>query len=533
MIVPPRATNRCRKKRASARGSPFSAVDEQEGRLRPEVLASNVGDRTRLGVVAVRGHEEVVAHAAGERRQSRPGRDERDAGALGHRPGGKRERRVVESAERDHPPSSINLFTARATALGLLRLSAATILTRRLRTPPRRLICAAARRMPARPGDPIDPKPPLSLKTAPIRIGSTAAEALAWTPPPARSANVAMTVHLRKTITLLALVVAVGAAVTASVSAAGGEGTQRSDTRIVTVVKVRGLAWFDRMRTGIRRFAARTGVDATMTAARDASPRKQAAIIRRLIARRPDAITVVPNNPAALERVLARARRAGIVVVTHEASNQRNTDVDIEPFDNRAFGAHLMDKLAGCMGGSGTYVAFVGHRSAQSHREWVRGAEARAKARYPGHPAHRPRRWRASRTRTSPTGRPRPCSRRTPTSRASRAAPPRMSPASAAPSARPVARTRPASWERPRPRTVGSLLTDGSVDRIFLWDPALAGQAQDKLALRLLEGRRVGPGLNLHLPGYRNLKRIAGSPHGLHGSAWIDIDRANARKFPF
>ena len=281
------------------------------------------------------------------------------------------------------------------------------------------------------------------------------------------------------------------AAVTASVGAAGSEGTKRSDTRIVTVVKVRGLAWFERMRTGIRRFAARTGVDATMTAARDASPRKQAAISQSLIERRPDASTVVPNNPAALERVLARARRAGIVVVTHEASNQRNTDVDIEPFENRAFGAHLMDKLAGCMDGSGAYVAFVGHRSAQSHREWVRGAEARAKASYPG--IRRIGRAVREAGRQDTT-----CVMGTST-----------------------------------PKTVGSLLTDGSVDRIFLWDPALAGQAQDKLALRLLEGRRVGPGLNLHLPGYRNLKRIAGSPHGLHGSAWIDIDRANAGKFPF
>ena len=326
--------------------------------------------------------------------------------------------------------------------------------------------------------------------------------------------------------------VAVGAAVTASVGAAGGEGTQRSDTRIVTVVKVRGLAWFDRMRTGIRRFAARTGVDATMTAARDASPRKQAAIIRRLIARRPDAITVVPNNPAALERVLARARRAGIVVVTHEASNQRNTDVDIEPFENRAFGAHLMDKLAGCMGGSGTYVAFVGHRSAQSHREWVRGAEARATARFPG--------IRRIGGTLESLENPNVAYRK---AQAVLAQNPDIGGFEGS-SAEDVAGIGRAVREAGRqdttcvmgtstPKTVGSLLTDGSVDRIFLWDPALAGQAQDKLALRLLEGRRVGPGLNLHLPGYRNLKRIAGSPHGLHGSAWIDIDRANAGKFPF
>jgi simple sugar transport system substrate-binding protein len=83
------------------------------------------------------------------------------------------------------------------------------------------------------------------------------------------------------------------------------------------------------------------------------------------------------------------------------------------------------------------------------------------------------------------------------------------------------------------PRTVGSLLTDGSVDKIFLWDPAIAGRAQDELALRLIEGRKVEPGLDLHLPGYRNLRRIAGSPHALHGSAWIDVDRTNADRFPF
>lgn len=341
-----------------------------------------------------------------------------------------------------------------------------------------------------------------------------------------------MTVHLLKTVTLVALVVAVGAPLTASVSGAAGESAQRSETRIVTVVKVRGLAWFDRMRTGIRRFAARTGVDARMTAADDASPRKQVAIIRRLIARRPDAITVVPNNPASLEDVLGRARRAGIVVVTHEASNQRNTDVDIEPFDNRAFGAHLMDSLAGCMGGSGTYVAFVGHRSAQSHREWVRGAEARARARFPGI-------RRIGRTLESLED-PNVAYRKAKTVLAQH---PDIGGFEGS-SAEDVAGIGRAVREAGRqdatcvmgtstPRTVGSLLTDGSVDRIFLWDPALAGQAQDKLALRLLEGRRVGPGLDLRLPGYRKLKRIAGSPHGLHGSAWIDIDKGNARKFPF
>jgi ABC-type sugar transport system substrate-binding protein len=40
----------------------------------------------------------------------------------------------------------------------------------------------------------------------------------------------------------------------------------------------------------------------------------------------------------------------GIVVVTHEASNQKNMDYDVEAFDNKAFGAGLMDRLAEKMG---------------------------------------------------------------------------------------------------------------------------------------------------------------------------------------
>src|SRR3954468_13070976 len=153
--------------------------------------------------------------------------------------------------------------------------------------------------------------------------------------------------------------------------------------RIVTVVKRTGIVWFERMEEGIKQFAAQNGIDATMTGAEDADPQKQADIIRKLIREKPDAITVVPNSPEVLEEVLKQALAARIKVVTHEASNQVNTDVDIEAFDNLAFGSHLMDELALCMGGSGKYVAFVGHTTARSHMRWATAAYDRAKEKYP------------------------------------------------------------------------------------------------------------------------------------------------------
>ena len=332
---------------------------------------------------------------------------------------------------------------------------------------------------------------------------------------------------------MVVLMVAVCLAALAG-SASSAHAVRARKVRVVTVVKVRGIAWFDRMQQGIARFAARTGVDARMVGAANSSPRSQVLLIRRVLAERPrpDAITVVPNSPASLEAVLKHARAIGVKVVTHEASNQRNTDVDIEAFPNPAYGAHLMDNLASCMGGSGTYVAFVGHKSAQSHMEWVRGASAEARRRYPQIKRiggsiesleHADVAYRKAKQLL----------RRYPDLKGFEGS-----------SAVDVAGIGRAVREAGRqkstcvigtstPATVGTYLNDGSVDKISFWDPALAGEAQDALALRLIYGRRIGPGLDLHLPGYRNLKRIPGSPHGLAGAGWIDVTKANASKYPF
>jgi simple sugar transport system substrate-binding protein len=302
--------------------------------------------------------------------------------------------------------------------------------------------------------------------------------------------------------------------------------------RIVTVVKRTGIVWFERMEEGIKQFAAQNGVDATMVGADDADPQKQVEIIRKLIGEKPDAITVVPNSPEALEEVLKQARAAGIKVVTHEASNQVNTDVDIEAFDNLAFGAYLMDELASCMGGSGKYVAFVGHTTARSHVRWATAAYDRAKEKYPKIERISPPLETAERLETAYQQ-----------AKALLATHPDLegfegsSVVDVAGIGRAVREAgvqgQTCVMGTSLPSVAGEFLDDGAVDKIFLWDPMVAGQAQDKLALMLVKGEEIGPGLDLGLPGYRNLKRIPGTPHGLAGSGWIAIDKSNVRTYPF
>jgi len=324
--------------------------------------------------------------------------------------------------------------------------------------------------------------------------------------------------------------------VACAVDASRGQGDRKAETkkkiRIVTVVKRTGIGWFERMEKGIKQFAAQNGVDATMTGAADADPQKQADIIRKLIAEKPDAITVVPNSPEGLEGVLKQARAAGIKVVTHEASNQVNTDVDIEAFDNLAYGSHLMDELASCMGGSGKYVAFVGHTTARSHMRWATAAYERARQKYPKVVRISAPVETAERLETAYQN-----------AKALLARHPDLkgfegsSVVDVAGIGRAVreagAQGRTCVMGTSLPSVAGEFLDDGAVDKMFLWDPLVAGQAQTKLALMLIKGQKIAPGLDLGLPGYRSLKRIPGTPHGLAGSSWITVDKSNVKQYPF
>ena len=324
--------------------------------------------------------------------------------------------------------------------------------------------------------------------------------------------------------------------VACAVSAARGRGDQTDakakKIRIVTVVKRTGIVWFERMAEGIKEFAAQHGVDATMIGADDADPQKQADIIRKLIGEKPDAITVVPNSPEALEEVLKQARAAGIKVVTHEASNQVNTDVDIEAFDNLAFGSHLMDELASCMGGSGKYVAFVGHTTARSHMRWATAAHERAKQKYPkiariAAPVETAERLETAYQQAKELLAKHPDLEGFEGS----------SVVDVAGIGRAVREAglqgKTCVMGTSLPSVAGEFLNDGAVDKIFLWDPLVAGQAQNKLALMLIKGEKIAPGLDLGLPGYRNLTRIPGTPHGFAGSGWITIDKSNVKQYPF
>ena len=106
-------------------------------------------------------------------------------------------------------------------------------------------------------------------------------------------------------------------------------------------------------------------------------------MIDELIRQGVNAICIVPFSVPAVESSLKKAREKGIVIVAHEASNMVNADIILEPFDNRAWGIHLMDELAMYMKHQGPYAVILGSYGSQSHMEWLDAAISRQLEKYP------------------------------------------------------------------------------------------------------------------------------------------------------
>lgn len=153
--------------------------------------------------------------------------------------------------------------------------------------------------------------------------------------------------------------------------------------QIGIVVKIGGIPWFNAMEQGITKEAATEGADAWMVGPTQADAAQQVRAIEDLIARGVDVIGIVPNDSAALEPVLGRAREAGIKVLAHEGPDQKNMDWDFELTTVEAYGQAHMDLLAKEMGEEGEYIVYVGSLTVPLHNAWADAAIAYQKEKYP------------------------------------------------------------------------------------------------------------------------------------------------------
>lgn len=328
-----------------------------------------------------------------------------------------------------------------------------------------------------------------------------------------------------------ALVVFAMVAITAG-SAIYAQDKQRT---IATVVKVTGINWFNRMEAGVKEFGMKNpGFKTFQTGPGKADPAQQLRMIEDALAKKPDALAVVPLDPTALEFVLKKALDRGVKVVTHEADNQRNTMVDVEAFDDTLYGAHLNDRLASCMNREGRWTSFIGSLGSQSHVRWADGGAANAAKKYP--------RMQLVDAKNESYD----------------------DAAKAYEKAKEVLRKRPnikgfqgsssldvlgigraideaglqgkvCVFGTGLPNDAAKFLESGAVDGISFWDPKDAGMAMNTIAKMLIEAKSITNGADLGVKGYRQITVSKGPGRGVivRGQAWIDVDQSNYKQYPF
>jgi simple sugar transport system substrate-binding protein len=313
-------------------------------------------------------------------------------------------------------------------------------------------------------------------------------------------------------------------------AAAEEEMAAEEELTFVTVVKIAGINWFNRMEEGVVAWGEENGVNATLVGPAEADAAQQIPIIEDLIAQGVDALCVVPMDPTQLDPVLKKAMDAGIVVITHEASNQENMDFDIEAFDNMAFGAGLMDRLAAEMGEEGEYAVFVGSLGSKTHNEWVDGGIGRQAEAYPNMTMVGDKNESFDDAEIAYQK-----------AKEILAAYPNIKgfQGSASTDVAGIGRAIEEAGLQDEvavvgtslPSIAGDLLPSGAIDAVGFWDPAVAGAACNQIALMKIRGEEVGADTDLGIDGYNKL--ILVDDNVLYGGAAVYVDDSNAAQYPF
>ncbi|MFT3984336.1 MAG: autoinducer 2 ABC transporter substrate-binding protein [Lachnospiraceae bacterium] len=303
---------------------------------------------------------------------------------------------------------------------------------------------------------------------------------------------------------------------------------------IAVVPKDSTNPWFVRMDTGVKEYAETTGVGCYQIDTGVIDATVQAQLVEDLIAQGVDAICVVPVDIKSMDAILAKAKAAGIVVITHEGADLENVDYDIEAFSNSGYGAFIMDNLAEAMGEEGVYTTMVASLTNGSHNEWADAAVAHQKEQYPNMTLLED----CPRVESEDNG------------------------DTAYNVAKELIKTYPdlkgimgtSSFDAPgvaraieelgltdkfftsgtgMPADNAELLKSGILKSLTLWDPAKAGQAMVSLACKVLASEEIADQADLGVEGYTEMTYREGSSTVLEGKGWVTIDADNVDSFGF
>jgi ribose transport system substrate-binding protein len=138
--------------------------------------------------------------------------------------------------------------------------------------------------------------------------------------------------------------------------------------------------YWDSCRKGMEAEMAKLGVKAEFLGPEKSDATKQVEIFESVIARKPAAIAVSPNDPATVKDAIAKATAAGIPVITWDADAPDSQRILYIGTNNVAAGKTAGEALAKILGGKGKVAILHGALTAVNAQERVTGFKEALKA---------------------------------------------------------------------------------------------------------------------------------------------------------
>ncbi|MDC4232521.1 substrate-binding domain-containing protein [Actinomyces sp. B33] len=313
------------------------------------------------------------------------------------------------------------------------------------------------------------------------------------------------------------------------------ESTADGGYTIVTVSKVEGIPWFERMNEGVEQFDDDNGsAEARQTGPSTGDSAQQIQIVQDLIAQDIDALVVVPNDPQSIAPILKQARDKGIVVITHEAPTLAGTDsvdYDLEAFDNTEFGEQMYEALAKSMGGKGTYATMVASLTNETHMAWYEAGTKYLQENYPQMLAVTDSPYEDNNDDATAQSKALEIIKAYPDLGGFAG----MSVSAGSNFAAAIKDKNLTSITVSTlsvPSISDSYLADGWMDNAQGWDPMAAGYAANSLALKVLQGEKIESGIDLGADGFADStvsdKLVTGS-----GIVTFSADSNSSGKYPY
>ena len=357
---------------------------------------------------------------------------------------------------------------------------------------------------------------------------------------------------------VLGLTMMIGAAGCSAVDTGSGSGSTKSDTQvsvsadlldatqyksdkeaadwtIAVVVKDGTSDWFKRMLVGVDVFGQTKKVNVIQKGPANADAASQVQLVEDMINQGVDAICIVPIDPGALESVLQKAMEKGIVVISHEASDLKNTLYDVEAFTAEDFGNTMMQELAKAMGEKGQYAQMVAYTTSTTHMEYSNAEYAYQQANYPDMSLINDTVPSAESSEKVDTAYEK--------AKELLKANPELAGFTGAASVDILGEAQ-ATEELGltdkvsivgvgTPNATREYVKNGTIAAVCLWDPASAGYAMCDLAYKILAGEEVKEGIDLGQDGYESVTIQEGANRCVLGNAPLILNTDNIDDYDF